>query len=114
MLRSRVESKNLIPAVGTAAMVMLIGLTILGCQGPKTTTRQDATPDSRPQAQAETVLTKGRAQMWSENCMRCHNVRDPKSYSDTEWQVALHQMRVRGNLLAEEHKAILELLQASN
>ena len=112
MLRSRVELKNLIPAVGTAAVVMLIGLTILGCQGPKTTTRQDVGPDSRPQAEA--VLTKGRAQMWSENCMRCHNIRNPKSYSDSQWQVALHQMRVRGNLLAEEHKAVLELMQASN
>jgi hypothetical protein len=60
------------------------------------------------------VLVKGRSQMWAENCMRCHNIRDPKSYSDTQWQVALHQMRVRGNLLAEEHKAILELMQASN
>ncbi len=113
MLRSRVESKNLIPAVATAT-VMLIGLTILGCQRPETTDRKAVEPEGHPQAQAEAVPIKGRAQMWSENCMRCHNIRDPKSLSDTEWQVALHQMRVRGNLLAEEHKGILELMQAGN
>jgi hypothetical protein len=112
MPRSRIELRNLVPAVGTAAVVVLIGLTILGCQESKTTTRQDAEPGS--QAQAEAIPIKGRAQIWTENCMRCHNIRDPKSLSDTQWQVALHQMRVRGNLLAKEHEAILELMQASN
>lgn len=100
--------------VTIAVVVVCIGLAILGCRGPETATQQVVEPDSQAQAQAEAPLIKGRAQMWSENCMRCHNIRDPKSYSDAEWQVALHQMRVRGNLLAEEHKAVLELMQAGN
>jgi hypothetical protein len=57
---------------------------------------------------------KGFAQMWAENCIRCHNSRDPRTYTDAEWTVAMHQMRVRANLTAEEHRAILEYLKASN
>jgi hypothetical protein len=58
--------------------------------------------------------SKGSAQLWSENCGRCHNIRTPTSYSDAEWQVAMHHMRVRGYLTGEEHRRILEYLQASN
>lgn len=57
---------------------------------------------------------KGGAQLWAENCLRCHNSRSPSSYSDGEWEVAMHHMRVRANLTAEEHRIILEFLKASN
>ena len=58
--------------------------------------------------------SKGGAQLWAENCIRCHNARDPRSYTDSEWTVVMHHMRVRANLTAEEHRAILEYLKASN
>ncbi len=58
--------------------------------------------------------SKGGSQLWAENCGRCHNIRSPSTYSDIEWQVVLHHMRVRANLTAEEHKKILEFLKASN
>jgi hypothetical protein len=57
---------------------------------------------------------KGAAQLWAENCTRCHNSRDAGSYSDSQWEVAMHHMRIRANLTAEEHKRILEFLKASN
>jgi nitrate/TMAO reductase-like tetraheme cytochrome c subunit len=117
MPRSPVELRNLTTAIAPAVVVMLIGLTVLGCQEPKTATLGDAEEQNgqaQAQVQDQEVAFKGRGQLWSENCMRCHNIRDPKSLSDSQWKVALHQMRVRGNLLAEEHKAVLELMQASN
>jgi cytochrome c5 len=58
--------------------------------------------------------TKGGSQLWSENCARCHNMRSPSSYSDAEWEVAMHHMRVRARLTPEEHKAILEFLKSAN
>ena len=58
--------------------------------------------------------TKGGQQLWSENCARCHNMRSPGAYSSAEWQVVMHHMRVRANLTAEEHKAILEFLKSSH
>ncbi len=51
---------------------------------------------------------------WSQNCMRCHNLRNPKERSDREWDVIVHHMRVRANLTAEEHRLILRFLQSAN
>lgn len=65
-------------------------------------------------AQATAQPAKGRAQIWSENCMRCHNMRSPDSYSDGQWEVAMQHMRVRGYLTGQEHKAIEEFLKSAN
>lgn len=65
-------------------------------------------------AQASATPAKGRAQIWAENCARCHNMRGPDWYSDGEWEVALQHMRVRGYLTGSEHKAIEEFLKAAN
>lgn len=54
------------------------------------------------------------AELWSQACMRCHNFRDVSSLSDTEWDIATHHMRIRGNLTAIEHEKIAEFLKASN
>jgi cytochrome c5 len=55
---------------------------------------------------------KGGAQLWAENCQRCHNMRSPSSYNDAQWEVAMLHMRVRANLTPEEHKKILEFLKS--
>lgn len=54
------------------------------------------------------------AQLWQENCARCHNPRSPSAYSDDQWQVALHHMRVRAHLTGIEQARILAFLKASN
>lgn len=67
-----------------------------------------------PGCQSTAPDAKSGNQLWAENCGRCHNVRSPTSYSDAEWDVAMHHMRVRANLTAEEYRKILEFLKASN
>jgi hypothetical protein len=57
---------------------------------------------------------KGAAQVWAENCNRCHNYRPPGEFSDAQWEVIGHHMRVRANLTAKEHQTIVEFLKASN
>ena len=59
-------------------------------------------------------IDKGGAQVWSENCMRCHNLRRPRQRSDREWEAIVHHMRVRANLTSEEHRLIVRFLQAAN
>ena len=54
------------------------------------------------------------AMLWGENCGRCHNVRSPASFSDSEWDVAVMHMRTRANLTATEAEKIAEFLKASN
>ncbi len=59
-------------------------------------------------------MEKGGAQLWTENCARCHGIRDPSTYGDAGWQVATHAMRVRCNLTAEEYSKILEFLKSAD
>src|SRR5688572_4768721 len=79
-----------------------IGLTESGSVPGAVAAHDDATP----------ARTRGRAQMWTQNCIRCHNARSPGYYSDREWQVAIHHMRVRCSITTEEYKAILAFLQS--
>ena len=89
-----------------------------GCSAGNTTSMTSAmqsetdAPEAAPED--EIVSSKGGAQVWSENCMRCHNLRRPRQRSDREWAVIAHHMRVRANLLAEEHRLILRFLQSAN
>jgi len=57
---------------------------------------------------------KSGAQLWAENCIRCHNIRSPSSYSPAQWEVVMMHMRVRANLTPEEHKKILEFLKSGS
>jgi nitrate/TMAO reductase-like tetraheme cytochrome c subunit len=52
-------------------------------------------------------------ELWSNNCMRCHNIRPPTMYSDAQWDVIVHHMRVRANITGQEQRAIVEFLQSA-
>ena len=57
---------------------------------------------------------KSGAQLWAENCVRCHNIRSPSNYSAAQWEVVMMHMRVRANLTPEEHKKILAFLKSGS
>ena len=57
---------------------------------------------------------KSGAQLWAENCIRCHNIRSPGNYSPAQWEVVMMHMRVRANLTPEEHKKILAFLKSGS
>ncbi len=63
---------------------------------------------------AAALAEPGGARLWRENCMRCHNLRDPQERSDAEWETLVHHMRVRANLTGEEARRIARFLQAAN
>ncbi len=54
------------------------------------------------------------AQLWGDNCIRCHNIRPPANLTDEQWEVAVMHMRTRANLTALEAERIVEFLKASN
>ena len=85
-------------AVSVLAM-LLAALHLTGC----------ATPASAPVA----GNVKG-AQIWAQNCAHCHNIRSPSAYSDAQWDVVMLHMRVRGNLTADDHHAILAFLKSAH
>ena len=84
-----------------ALLGVLAGLGIGGCAGQE--------PSS-----VKAPPSKGAAQMWAENCNRCHNIRPAGEFSDAQWDVIMHHMRVRANLTGEEYRQILTFLKASN
>ncbi len=57
---------------------------------------------------------KSGAQLWSENCVRCHNLRSPSSHSDNEWAIIVHSMRLKAGLTGEEARKILEFLKSAD
>ena len=60
------------------------------------------------------VGMKTGAQLWGENCMRCHNLASPTAYNNTDWETIGLHMRIRANLTAEETNKIVEFLQSAN
>ena len=52
-------------------------------------------------------------ELWSNNCMRCHNIRPPTMYSNAQWDVIVHHMRLRANITGQEQRAIAEFLKSS-
>lgn len=98
-----------------AAALLFLGAALVfltfGCGAPDR--KESLAAESAP-AEGTASREKGAAELWVENCVRCHNSRSPASYSDEQWEVAMLHMRVRANLTAEEHGRILEFLKAGN
>jgi hypothetical protein len=98
-------------AVGGLIGLLAIALLVTGCRTSHTEHGGAANPGTVDQVANS---GKGGAQLWAENCVRCHNIRSPSIYSDAEWEVAMHHMRIRANLTSQEHKKILEFLKSAN
>lgn len=81
---------------------------VVGCES--------AGPAPRTVAEAQAAggdtseVGKGGAELWSQNCGRCHNLRPPNSFSSTQWDVITLHMRIRANLTAEEYRQIRDYL----
>ncbi len=99
------------------AVAVTVASAATGCQKGQ---RSKDISTASGSAEAATVSSREDAQnragalAWSQNCMRCHNLRNPNERSDREWVAIMHHMRVRGNLTVEEHQLILRFLQSAN
>jgi len=51
---------------------------------------------------------------WSQNCSRCHEMRDPTEFRDDLWKPIVTHMRIRAGLTGQQQRDILAFLQASN
>lgn len=63
---------------------------------------------------SQVIAMKSGAQLWGENCVRCHNVPSPSIYSDKQWELVTSHMRLRANLTKEETIKITEFLKTAN
>lgn len=62
----------------------------------------------------QSTAGKSGAELWAQRCMTCHNMREPASLSDSQWETAISHMRVRAKLNGSEARKILEFLKSSN
>ena len=62
----------------------------------------------------ESIANKSGAQLWGENCNRCHNAPDPKTYSDDQWDAATEHMRQKAILTNTEINKIRIFLKSAN
>jgi hypothetical protein len=62
----------------------------------------------------ESIAMKSGAQLWAENCNRCHNAPDPKMYGDNSWDVACDHMKQKALLTDAETIKIRDFLKSAN
>ena len=62
----------------------------------------------------EDIANKSGAQLWGENCNRCHNAPDPHTFSDDQWDAATEHMRQKALLTDQEITKIRVFLKTAN
>jgi hypothetical protein len=70
-------------------------------------------PGARPAAGQTAVSSAASGeQLWAQTCARCHHARSAKQYSDQQWQIIVHHMRLRADLTGQEQRQITRFLQS--
>ncbi|MEI6349983.1 MAG: cytochrome c [Verrucomicrobiota bacterium] len=54
------------------------------------------------------------AKLWAHACQQCHNLQPATRFSDAQWEVIVHHMRVRASLTGAEQRAITQFLKEAN
>lgn len=83
---------------------------LIGCQGPEPV----GSPTTAASAASASADASSVAKVWADNCSRCHYIRPPDSYSDSQWETVVHHMRLRANLTGGEQRAVTEFLKAAH
>ena len=93
------------PLSACLAVVTVVAL-VAGCS------HSDSGRTNDNSSGAQLASGKGGAELWSENCSRCHNLRAPDYYTPGRWAVVTQHMRVRGYLTGEETRQVTAFLQS--
>ncbi|MDQ2720578.1 MAG: cytochrome c [Bacteroidota bacterium] len=62
-------------------------------------------------AVSQKVQAKSGAQLWAENCQRCHNTPSPSTFSPEKWETIGMHMQSRALLTEKEKEKIVEFLK---
>ena len=94
-----------------ALLLLFIGTSVNLFAGPKAK-RKTAT-ESSGAVSSDSYMGLTGEELWSNNCLRCHNIRPPTMYGNAQWDVIVHHMRLRANITGQEQRAIVEFLKSS-
>jgi nitrate/TMAO reductase-like tetraheme cytochrome c subunit len=97
-----------VPLIRLLVLIVLAGLVRnASADSKEKRQKQDASSTS------DSYMGLSGQELWSNNCLRCHNIRPPTMYSNAQWDVIVHHMRVRANITGQEQRAIVEFLKSS-
>ncbi len=65
-------------------------------------------------APSKNILEESGAQLWGENCNRCHNAPPKDHYNKDQWEVVGLHMQVRANLTNQEVDKIIGFLKGES
>ena len=60
--------------------------------------------------ESQRVAAKSGAQLWAENCQRCHNTPSPNSFSHDQWITIGMHMQTRAQITDKEREKIVSFL----
>jgi nitrate/TMAO reductase-like tetraheme cytochrome c subunit len=60
--------------------------------------------------ESKNVALKSGAQLWAENCQRCHNTPSPATFSHEQWTTIGMHMQTRAQLTDKERDKIVAFL----
>jgi cytochrome c2 len=60
---------------------------------------------------SQKVQSKSGAQLWTENCQRCHNIPSPSTFSPEKWETIGMHMQSRALLTDKERDKIVAFLK---
>ena len=60
---------------------------------------------------SQKVSAKSGAQLWAENCQRCHNTPSPSTFSPEKWETIGMHMQSRSLITDKERDKIVEFLK---
>jgi cytochrome c5 len=95
-----------------AALLLLFISTSVNLFADSKANRKTAT-ESAATASSDSYMGLTGEELWSNNCLRCHNIRPPTMYGNAQWDVIVHHMRLRANITGQEQRAIVEFLKSA-
>jgi hypothetical protein len=94
-----------------AFLLLFISASVSLFADPKA--KQQMTTELSSGASNDSYMGLTGEQLWSNNCLRCHNIRPSTMYGNAQWDVIVHHMRLRANITGQEQRAIVEFLKSS-
>ena len=95
-----------------ACLLLLLGSTSWNLLAEPKANGKEANTSSTA-ASSDSYMGLSGEELWSNNCLRCHNIRPPTMYSDAQWDVIVHHMRLRANITGQEQRAIVAFLKSA-
>ena len=63
---------------------------------------------------SKAVSAKSGAELWAENCQRCHNTPSPSTFSHDQWETIGMHMQTRALITDAEREKIVAFMKQSN